>query len=84
MTNPQVALQRAIAAAAGGPDGYLPCWGDPDFWFSDSQVDQRFASGECGRCPVRFQCLAAAKARGELHGVWGGMVFPLPKAVPSA
>lgn len=27
----------------------------------------------CARCVVREQCLADAMARGEAHGVWGGL-----------
>lgn len=32
----------------------------------------------CKRCPVREQCLAAAKENGETHGIWGGVDFDKP------
>lgn len=51
--------------------------GDPDAWFPDDQevrLDRaRLAMKICVSCPVRLECLQAAIARDERHGIWGGM-----------
>ncbi len=54
----------------------LPCHGDdPDLWFAENPVDLERAKALCGACPVRRECLAAALARQEPWGVWGGEIF---------
>jgi len=54
----------------------LPCHvGDPDLWFADDPAELERARTLCGACPVRAQCLAAALARKEPWGVWGGQIF---------
>jgi WhiB family redox-sensing transcriptional regulator len=53
----------------------LPCHvEDPDLWFADSPVELERAKALCGQCPMRAQCLAAALAREEPWGVWGGEI----------
>lgn len=42
-------------------------------WFPEQGVDARTAKAICARCPVRVECLAAAVARGEKFGIWGGL-----------
>lgn len=61
---------------------------DPEGWFPPissrprSDEDQRQSLGEASRqcsselfgpCPVRELCAQAALARGEEHGIWGGL-----------
>jgi FixJ family two-component response regulator len=46
---------------------------DPDLWFPEKGASSRPARRICQRCPVQPQCLADALARGERHGVWGGL-----------
>jgi WhiB family redox-sensing transcriptional regulator len=62
-------------APAAGLD--LPCRsGDnPDLWFADTPADLEQAKRLCVDCPVRSECLAAALARQEPWGVWGGEIF---------
>jgi WhiB family redox-sensing transcriptional regulator len=58
------------------PDDNLPCLsGDPDLFFAERPDDLERAKALCLDCPIRPQCLAAALARGEPWGVWGGEIF---------
>ncbi|MFI7278449.1 WhiB family transcriptional regulator [Streptomyces sp. NPDC049879] len=80
MDDDLVTLQRAIRGI--GPGVFLPCWAEPDMWFSDLGADQVVAARECiHACPVQPECLAAAIAGGETAGIWGGVKFP--RRVPS-
>ena len=54
----------------------LPCHAeDPDLWFADTPAGLERAKILCSDCPVRRQCLAAAIARAEPWGVWGGEIL---------
>ena len=54
----------------------LPCHvSDPDLWFADSPSDLERAKALCADCPIRGECLAAALARAEPWGVWGGEIL---------
>lgn len=56
------------------------CWGaDPDMFFTPARADE--AKAVCARCEVRDACLAGARARGEQHGVWGGVDLAVPDDV---
>jgi len=44
-------------------------------FFSEDPDDLRLARSICVSCPVAEECLAAALARGEPTGVWGGQEF---------
>lgn len=44
-----------------------------DLWFPEHGEDQRPAKRVCAACPVRQQCLDAAIARQEQHGIFGGL-----------
>jgi WhiB family transcriptional regulator, redox-sensing transcriptional regulator len=48
---------------------------DPEIWFPDKgeRKAAREAKEICRGCPVREECLLAAIARCEEHGIWGGM-----------
>jgi len=57
---------------------------DPDLWFpprnkelykpiADKAKSICFGKDGRGECPVRLQCLMAADADDEVHGIWGGM-----------
>jgi len=62
--------------AAPGVGLELPCRsGNPDLWFAESPAELERAKQLCGSCPVRAECLAAALARHEPWGVWGGEIF---------
>ena len=41
------------------------------WWYSDDAGDQARALVECGRCPVKQECLDTALLRNEV-GIWGG------------
>ncbi|CAJ1501528.1 WhiB family transcriptional regulator [[Mycobacterium] kokjensenii] len=53
----------------------FPCNSDPDLWFADDPADLERAKTQCGQCPIRRQCLAAALQRAEPCGVWGGEIL---------
>lgn len=54
----------------------VPCQcGDADLWFADNPVDVERAKTLCTDCPIRRECLAAALARHEPCGVWGGEII---------
>lgn len=48
---------------------------DPELFFPDPSdtVTTRQAQAVCATCPVRPQCRAAASARREPFGIWGGV-----------
>lgn len=48
---------------------------DPELWFAEAPDDLERAKALCHTCPVRLACLAAARARREYSGVWGGEIF---------
>ncbi|MBV8931770.1 MAG: WhiB family transcriptional regulator [Kutzneria sp.] len=61
----------------------LPCRSnDPDLWFADAPVELDRAKALCAGCPVRTECLAAAIARREPWGVWGGEIFERGAVIP--
>jgi WhiB family transcriptional regulator, redox-sensing transcriptional regulator len=54
----------------------LPCHtGDPDLFFAERPDDLERAKALCADCPAKAACLAAALARAEPWGVWGGEIF---------
>ena len=58
------------------PGENLPCHvGDPDLFFAERPAELEQAKALCLQCPVRAACLAAALAREEPWGVWGGEIF---------
>lgn len=42
------------------------------FFVNDPEAQDE-AKAVCRRCPVQQRCLDTAMARGERHGIWGGM-----------
>lgn len=62
--------------------GRWPCADDPDRWFSDQPSEVEAAKRICQPCPVRHTCLAAAIARGEPCGVWGGQLLDHGRVLP--
>ena len=64
------------------PDVRPPCQRyDPEWWFSDDSVVQRFAAHLCREeCPVRTACLVKARQNRETFGVWGGYLFGKSRA----
>ncbi|MGW5055236.1 WhiB family transcriptional regulator [Actinokineospora sp. NPDC004072] len=70
------------AAPQAGLD--LPCRSsdNPDLWFADAPAELERAKALCEDCPVRAACLAAALARHEPWGVWGGEIFERGVVIP--
>ncbi|MET7816098.1 WhiB family transcriptional regulator [Streptomyces sp. NPDC005395] len=69
----RLALLHAIRSLPR--DRCLPCWVDPELWFSTDPFDKLEAMKDCRVCPVRSECLAAAFEAGETSGIWGGQEF---------
>lgn len=46
---------------------------DPELFYPGRGVNPEPARALCRQCPVRAQCLAAALARNEKFGTWGGL-----------
>jgi WhiB family redox-sensing transcriptional regulator len=51
-------------------------------FFSEDKYDMARAKAICLQCVARPQCLAAAVARAEPCGVWGGEIFVEGVPVP--
>ena len=45
---------------------------DPELFFAGDDRSVAEAMQLCAACDVRRECLEAALAVGEMHGVWGG------------
>jgi len=75
--DPYPSVEDALAAGVE-----LPCQVvDPDLFFAESPAEVELAKALCRDCPVRDVCLAAALARREPWGVWGGEWFVAGEAV---
>jgi WhiB family redox-sensing transcriptional regulator len=46
---------------------------DGDMFYPDDGARRPDIKRICGGCPVRAQCLTAAMANKEEHGIWGGL-----------
>jgi WhiB family transcriptional regulator, redox-sensing transcriptional regulator len=57
------------------PVGGLCAETDPEVFFPGKGESATDAKRVCMACSVRAACLAAAVARGEQHGVWGGLSY---------
>ncbi len=55
---------------------------DPELWFAEAPAELERAKALCAGCPVRAACLAAALARREYSGVWGGEIFHRGTVIP--
>ena len=53
-----------------------------ELFFSEDLGDIARAKSFCGECIVRTECLAAALARHEPWGVWGGQLFLQGVVIP--
>jgi len=84
LTRPPRPREIAALLDAAREDGWgQPCsTHDPELWFAESPADLERAKVLCGRCPVRAACLAAARARQEYSGVWGGEIFYRGEVLP--
>ena len=50
---------------------------DPNLWFPSPDEDNsvvKLAQKVCYQCPVISECRTIALARGEKHGIWGGLL----------
>lgn len=81
---PPSPLDVAALLDAASDDGLeQPCrTHDPELWFAESPTDLERAKALCADCPVRLACLAAARARREYSGVWGGEIFHRGTVIP--
>ena len=48
---------------------------NPDLFFPEPGEPDGRARAVCLPCPVRRECYELARARGEEHGIWGGINF---------
>ncbi|HEY6686909.1 MAG TPA: WhiB family transcriptional regulator [Propionibacteriaceae bacterium] len=48
-------------------------WLYAPLWLSEHDADRAEAAILCVGCPVQLECWAAAAARDERFGVWGGI-----------
>lgn len=57
---------------------------DPELFYPDPSdtVTARQAKAVCATCPVRAECRAAASARREPYGIWGGVNRELEAGTP--
>ena len=55
---------------------------DPEAFFPDKGGSTADAKRTCFACEVRVQCLEYALARGERHGIWGGLSYPQRRRHP--
>jgi WhiB family redox-sensing transcriptional regulator len=67
LPKPPGAWQLAAAPACQGAD--------PGLFFPEDGESGAAAKAICARCPVAAACLAAAAARHEPWGIWGGVNF---------
>ena len=73
---------RVVGVAPGrGPHSW-PCRHAPDLWFSLRPEEVELAKRICLSCVAVEHCLAAAVARGERWGVWGGQLIENGRVVP--
>lgn len=55
---------------------YAPCASiDADLWFPEHGDNAPAAKQICASCPYKKPCLDGAIARGERHGIWGGVAI---------
>jgi predicted ArsR family transcriptional regulator len=73
---PAVSL-RAAACADADPDLFFPSEAEGSEAYRARMAE---ASAICAGCPVRARCYAAAEARSEQWGVWGGVDFGVRRA----
>ena len=61
-----------------------PCKADPEAWFPEPHDLRaiRYAKALCAACPARAACLAAALARNEPAGIWGGLTAYERRSLP--
>ena len=80
-----------LAIVADRPIDPRPCrapGADPAVWFPEGSQPHLVARAKalCATCPARAACLAAALARNEQFGIWGGLTAaerrPLPRQHP--
>lgn len=70
------AARRALAVLLDGLDGRAsPCARDPERWHSEAAEAEAQAVAECGRCPVRAECVQYGAALGARTGTWGGQAL---------
>jgi Transcription factor WhiB len=62
----------AVPVAGRLPAGPACRGADPELFFPVAGQPAEPAKAICAGCPVRAGCLAAARARGERFGIWGG------------
>ncbi len=57
---------------------------DPELFYPEARQTATEAKSICGVCEVRAECLAAALAAREPHGIWGGLSYRERLAVARA
>lgn len=57
---------------------------DPELFYPEAREAAPIAKSICSACEVRDECLAAALAGREPHGIWGGLTYRERLAVARA
>lgn len=73
---------HVVGTAPGDGHTSWPCRQDPDLWFSIRPDEVERAKRLCRHCAAIDHCLAAALARGERWGVWGGQLLEDGRVIP--
>ena len=82
MNRPDALDFRLVGAAPGTGHCAWPCRQAPDLWFSHHPEEVECAKRICHHCAAIDHCLAAALARGERWGVWGGQLLEDGRVIP--
>ena len=73
---------RPVGVPPGVAHTAWPCRQAPDLWFSIRPDEVELAKRICHQCAAVDHCLAAAIARGERWGVWGGQLLENGRVIP--
>lgn len=82
MNGPEGLDFRLVGVGPGLGHYPWPCRENPDLWFSFRPEEVERAKRICHHCAAVDHCLAAALARGERWGVWGGQLLEEGRVVP--
>jgi WhiB family redox-sensing transcriptional regulator len=82
VNNPDELDLRLVGVGPGTGHSSWLCRQAPDLWFSIRPAEVELAKRICHHCAAIDHCLAAAVARGERWGVWGGQLLEDGRVVP--
>lgn len=64
-------LYRQLLRKIEGED--LPCFQDPEMWWSTDPYEMMYAQTVCRQCPAVDLCAQYAVEAHEREGIWGGL-----------